>query len=88
MALTFARLTTDNTQDKLKTYVGEGEITKDKINTFGAWGVAHIPRLQELLHFIRKNGYEHLVAINRSQVARVLHEAFSNYLGIDVYWNT
>jgi L-fucose isomerase-like protein len=85
---TFARLTTDDTQGKLKAYVGEGEITKDKINTYGAWGVAYIPKLQELLHFICKNGYEHHVAINRSQVARVLHEAFSNYLGIDVYWNT
>jgi len=85
---TFARLTTDDIQGKLKAYVGEGEITKDKINTFGAWGVAHIPKLQELLHFICKNGYEHHVAINRSQVARVLQEAFSNYLGIDVYWHT
>jgi len=47
MALTFAHLTTDNTQ-----------------------------------------GYEHHVALNRSQVARVLQEAFSNYLGIDVYWHT
>lgn len=36
MALTFARLTTNDTQGKLKTYVGEGETTKDKINTFGA----------------------------------------------------
>jgi L-fucose isomerase-like protein len=54
MALTFARLTTDDTQGKLKAYVGEGEITKDKINTYGAWGVAHIPKLQELLHFICK----------------------------------
>jgi hypothetical protein len=45
MALTFARLTTGDTQGKLKAYVGEEEITKDKINTYGAWGVAHIPKL-------------------------------------------
>jgi len=85
---TFARLTTDDNQGKLKAYVGEGEITKDRINTYGAWGVAYIPKLQELLRFICKNGYEHHVAINRSQVARVIYEAFSNYLGIDVYWNS
>jgi len=85
---TFARLTTDDNQGKLKAYVGEGEITKDRINTYGAWGVAYIPKLQELLQFICKNGYEHHVAINRSQVARVIYEAFSNYLGIDVYWNS
>lgn len=47
MALTFARLTTDDT-----------------------------------------HGYGHHIAINRSQVARVLQEVFSNYLGIDVYWHT
>lgn len=86
--LTFARLTTDDTYGTLRAYVGEGEITNETIDTFGGYGVAKINNLQELLKFICQNGFEHHVAINLSNVAQILNEAFTNYLGIETYLHT
>ena len=86
-AITFARLTTDDIHGKLKAYIGEGEVTSDPIDTFGAYGVVRVPNLQKLMHYICKNGFEHHVAINRSRTARILYEALSNYMGIEVYWH-
>ena len=85
--VTFCRLTTDDRQGTLRAYVGEGEITEDVVETFGAWGVLKVRRLQELLHFICRNGFEHHVAINLSQEARTLLEALSVYFGIEVYFH-
>ncbi|MBE0477991.1 hypothetical protein IBX65_02570 [Candidatus Aerophobetes bacterium] len=51
-------------------------------------GVVHIPRMQELLRFICKNGFEHHVAINLSSVASEFNEAIKNYLGIETYWHS
>lgn len=84
---TYARFTTDDLNGCLKAYVGEGEITDDELNTFGARGVAHIPRMQHLLQFICKNGFEHHVAINLVGVASIFNEAISNYFGIETYWH-
>ena len=36
----------------IRAYVGEGETTRDPITTFGGYGVARIPRLQDLLRHI------------------------------------
>lgn len=85
--LTYARFTTDDLNGTLKAYVGEGEITEDELKTFGARGVVQVSRLQELLQFICRNGFEHHVAFNHSQVADIFHEAVSNYLGIEAYWH-
>lgn len=85
--LTFLRLTTDDISGVLRAYVGEGEVTKDVAKTFGAWGVVRIQRLQDLLHFICKNGFEHHVAINLSKVARAVREALDNYMSIDTYYH-
>ncbi len=82
---TFLRLSTDDTRGILKAYVGEGEITEDVAKTFGAWGVARVPRLQDLLQFICRKGFEHHVAINLSQVACAAFEALATYMGIEVY---
>lgn len=82
---TFLRLSTDDKQGTLKAYTGEGEITQDMARTFGAWGVARVPKLQELLQFICKKGFEHHVAINLSQVACAVSEALSTYLCVEVY---
>jgi len=84
---TFARLSTDDTSGSVKTYVGTGEFTSDQMDTFGGFGVAHIPGLQTLLRHICTNGFEHHVAISQSQVAGVLREAFANYLGWSVYYH-
>ena len=84
---TFARFTTDDLNGCLRAYVGEGQVTEDELNTFGARGVVHIPRMQDLLQFICKNGFEHHVAINLSRVASIFNEAISSYLGIETYWH-
>jgi len=86
-ALTYARFTTDDLDGCLRAYVGEGEVTEDELNTFGARGVVRIPRMQELLKFICKNGFEHHVAINLFSVASIFNEAISSYFGIETYWH-
>jgi L-fucose isomerase-like protein len=82
---TFARVSTDDREGRIAAYVGQGEWTEDPLDTFGGCGVARIPRLQALLRRICERGFEHHVAINHSQVARALHEAFSRYMQWDVY---
>jgi len=69
-------------------YIGEGELTDDPLNTFGGVGVAHIERLQSLLKFMCKNGFEHHVAISQSKVADILFEAMDTYLGWNVYYHS
>jgi L-fucose isomerase-like protein len=83
--LTFARLSTDDTLGLIRTYVGEGQLTADPLDTFGARAVVKVPGLQHLLKYICKNGFEHHVAINGSHVAGILAEAFETYFGWDVY---
>lgn len=82
---TFCRVSTDDLNGRIATYVGEGELTDDRMKTFGGYGVFRIPDLQKLLYTICENGFEHHVAINLSQTASVIHEAFEKYLGWDVY---
>ncbi|MCX7842010.1 MAG: L-fucose/L-arabinose isomerase family protein [Clostridia bacterium] len=83
--MTYAKITTDDTNGKIKVYVGEGEFTSDPINTMGGVAVCKVPGLQDLMKFICKNGFEHHVAMNRSKVAAVLEEALGKYLGWEVY---
>jgi len=84
---TYARVSTDDLNGSISAYVGEGEIVPSKLKTFGGYGVARIPDLQGLLHFICRNGFEHHVAFNPSSVAVGLCEAMENYLGWDVYYH-
>jgi L-fucose isomerase-like protein len=81
--MTFARFSTDDRSGRMRGYVGEGRFTKDPLNTFGGAGVVEIPELQRLLRHICENGFEHHVAANLSNVADVLHEATTRYLGWD-----
>ncbi len=80
-AMSFARFSTDDTAGVLRGYSGEGAFTNDPLNTFGGAGVVEIPRLQNLLHFICENGFEHHVAANFSTVSAAIHEATTRYLG-------
>jgi L-fucose isomerase-like protein len=84
---TFCRVSTDDFKGRIIAYVGQGELTNDPITTFGGYGVAQIPSLQELLHYICENGFEHHVAVNPSLVAGAVNEAMANYLGWDVYYH-
>ena len=83
--LTYGRITTDDTNGVIRAYVGEGELTDDKLHTFGNRAVAHVPKLQKLLHHVCREGFEHHVVMNASRTAGVLAEAFERYLGWEVY---
>ncbi|HPO12534.1 MAG TPA: L-fucose/L-arabinose isomerase family protein [Candidatus Hydrogenedentes bacterium] len=85
--MTFCRISTFDDEGSIAGYIGEGEFTSDTLKTFGGYGVVAIPDLQSLLHHICENGFEHHVAMNRSQVARPVFEALDNYLGWDLYWH-
>ena len=85
--MTFARLTTDDSSGTISAYIGEGELTDDPIETFGAYGVARVNGLQRLLKFICHNGFEHHVSMGLSSSADVLYEAFTNYLGFVTYYH-
>lgn len=82
---TFCRTMTDDTEGLLRVYVGEGEFTDDKLDTFGGYGVMKIDNLQTLLSYICRMGFEHHVAVNMSETADAIAEALGNYLAWDVY---
>ncbi len=84
---TYCRVSTDDSWGVIRAYVGEGELTGDPLDTFGGRGVIEIPNFQDLLRFICENGYEHHVAVNRSQVAAAVNEALSKYMGWEVYYH-
>ncbi|MBD3176691.1 MAG: fucose isomerase [Armatimonadia bacterium] len=83
--MTYARLSTDDLGGEVVGYVGGGEFTTDPLETFGGYGVAQVPNLQDLLRFICRMGFEHHVAINLSEVAGAVHEAWANYFGWGIY---
>jgi L-fucose isomerase-like protein len=85
---TFCRTTTDDVAAIISAYVGEGEFTNDKLDTFGGYGVMKVPNLQELLQYVCKMGFEHHVAANRCKKADAIAEALDNYMGWEVYLHT
>jgi L-fucose isomerase-like protein len=87
-AMSFARFSTDDAHGKIRGYTGNGRFTNDPLQTFGGAGVVEIAGLQDLLHFICENGFEHHVAANFSTVDSVVHEATTRYLGWEMYAHT
>jgi L-fucose isomerase-like protein len=85
--LTFGRITTDDAAGRIRTYVGEGELTNDALNTFGNRAVARVPKLEKLMHYVCREGFEHHVVMNASRTAGILAEAFERYLGWEVYYH-
>jgi L-fucose isomerase-like protein len=83
--LTYGRISTDDTRGVIKTYLGEGMLTDDELNTFGTRAVAKINDLQGLMKHVCKTGFEHHVVMNASKTASVLKEAFENYMGWETY---
>ena len=83
--LTYCRVSTDDLHGRMRAYCGEGEITADRPQSFGGYGVVRIPHLQSLLQYICKNGFEHHVAVNRSHFGKAVAEALGNYKGWEVY---
>lgn len=83
--MTFARITTDDREGRIKAYVGEGRFTNDPLQTFGSRAVVEVPELQKLMQYICKNGFEHHVAMNGSHSATIVAEALETYFGWEVY---
>ena len=83
--LTFARISTDDRNGGIRSYVGEGSFTGDPLATFGTRAVAEVPRLQDLMRYICRNGFEHHAAMNATHCAAPLGEALETYLGWEVY---
>lgn len=82
---TYCRVSTDDNRGVIRAYLGQGQLTGDRLETFGGYGVVEIPEFQGLLRFICENGFEHHVALNPAQVAEAVNEALSRYLGWEVY---
>ena len=85
--LSFARVTTDDRNGRIRAYVGDGVFTADPLDTFGSRAVAEVPDLQALLRYVCKHGFEHHVAVSASHSAAVLAEAFETYFGWDTYYH-
>jgi L-fucose isomerase-like protein len=83
--VTFARVSTDDVNGRIRAYVGEGRFTDDPLSTFGSRAVVEVPQLQKLMRHICKNGFEHHAAMNGSNCAAVLADAMEDYLHWDVY---
>jgi L-fucose isomerase-like protein len=82
--MTYARYSTDDRRGVIRGYTGPGKFTDDPLTTFGGAGVAEIPQLQKLLRYICREGFEHHVAANFSDVSKAIHEA-ARYLGWESY---
>ena len=82
---TYCRLSSDELAGKISVYLGEGIFTNDELSTFGGYGVAEVPRLQELMRYICLNSFEHHVATNLAKVADPLEEVFTRYFNWNVY---
>lgn len=83
--ITFARLTTDDVNGKIKGLLAEGNVVNDNLEVVGSWGAVELPGLQKLMQHICLNGFEHHVAINLSSVSDILYEAFTKYMDWEVY---
>jgi len=82
---TYCRISTDDLNGRITSYVGEGRFTEDKLDTFGGYGVIEVPNFQKLLHFICRQGFEHHVAATKAPVAAAIEDALGTYLGWQMY---
>lgn len=82
---TYFRISTDDTAGCIKAYLGKGEMTDDPYGMDGCIAVTKVPNLQQLMKFICKNGFEHHVAMVRTNVVEIVQEAIDSYLGWDLY---
>ena len=84
-SFTYCRVGTDDNNGQIRAYVGQGDFTGEKLNTFGGYGVISVLRFQELLQFICREGFEHHVAATKALVADAVDEALTVYKGWNVY---
>jgi len=77
---TLLRIETDDLFGEIKALLVEGDYTDDELNTYGGFGVVHIPNLQDVLKVLCEEGFAHHVAASLSQVGDIVHEALTKYL--------
>lgn len=82
---TFFRVSTDDTNGLIKTYVGEGDFTDDPYGMDGGIAICKVKNLQTLMKVLCRNGFEHHVAMTRTYVADIISEAMENYMGWELY---
>jgi L-fucose isomerase-like protein len=82
---TFFRISTDDPRGCVKSYLGAGEITDDPYGMDGCIAVTKVDRLQTLMKYVCRNGFEHHVAMCRGDAVEILREAVGNYLGWELY---
>jgi hypothetical protein len=85
--MTYFRMSTDDKNGRIHSYVGEGEFTDHPFPMDGGVAVARIPAMQKFFRWMTKAGFEHHVAMVRGNAARSIHEAASTYLKWENYWH-
>ncbi len=83
--MTFLKVSTDDVNGVIRCYLGQGRFTDDPLPTFGGVAVCEVEKLNDLMHYVAKEGYEHHVALSQSLCADVLEEALGNYMGWQVH---
>jgi len=83
--MSYFRISTDDRNGKIKAYLGEGLFTDDPFGMSGGIAVCRVPRLQTLMKYLCKKGFEHHVGMVRSHCGKVVEEAVGTYMGWDLY---
>ena len=84
---TFFRISTDETRGFIKGYVGECQFIDLPFDMAGGIAVVEMSDMQRLMKTLCLNGFEHHVAMVRSNCAYVINEAATRYLGWKLYWH-
>lgn len=79
--LTVCQASTDDLHGSLRAYVGEGEMTSDRLQSFRGYGVTRVPRLPQLLQHACKNGCEYHICVSLSRCGCAVAEALGKYKG-------
>ena len=85
--MSFFRISTDDTQGRITSYLGEGQFTDDSFGMDGGIAVCKVEQLRALLAYLCQHGFEHHVGMVRGYYADVIHEAVTKYLKWDVYYH-
>jgi L-fucose isomerase-like protein len=82
---TFFRMSTDDREGKIASYLGTGRFTEDPFPMDGGIAVCRIEDIRGLMKHVTRRGFEHHVAMVRGDVAAPLEEAVGRYLGWEPY---
>jgi len=84
---TYFRISTDETRGFIKGYVGECQFIDLPFDMDGGIAVVEVPNMQKLMRTLCRGGFEHHVAMVRSNCAYAINEAAVRYLGWKLYWH-